>query len=121
NKRWLAEVATYKGAKLITYHNSWPNFVRHFGFNVVGYVEPKPGVPPSPSHTFELVNLMKAQHIKVIAMEPYFDMKTPASIAEKSGAKAVVIYPSVGGGKSGTDDYISLIDTNLNIIINALK
>src|ERR1041384_3604787 len=70
NKRWLAAMAPYKGAKIVTYHNSWPNFARHFGLNVVGYVEPKPGVPPSPSHTFELIKLMKAQHVKVICMEP---------------------------------------------------
>ena len=121
NKRWVAEFAPYRGSKIITYHNSWPNFAKHFGLNVVGYVEPKPGVPPSPSHTFELIQLMKAQKVKVIAMEPYFDTKTPQSIAEQTGAKVVILYPSVGGAKSGTDDYFQTIDTNLRNLINALK
>jgi ABC-type Zn uptake system ZnuABC Zn-binding protein ZnuA len=121
NKRWMAEVAPYRGAKMVTYHNSWPNFAKHFGFNVVGYVEPKPGVPPSPSHTFELINLMKAQKVKVIGMEPYFDTKTPQSIANQTGAKVVILYPSVGGAKTGTDDYFQTIDTNLRNLINALK
>ena len=121
NKRWMAMFAPYRGSKIVTYHNSWPNFARHFGLNVVGYVEPKPGVPPSPSHTFELIQLMKAQKVKVIAMEPYFDTKTPQSIANQTGAKVVILYPSVGGGKTGTDDYFQTIDTNLRNLINALK
>lgn len=121
NKRWMAEFAPYRGSKIVTYHNSWPNFAKHFGLNVVGYVEPKPGVPPSPSHTFELIQLMKAQQVKVIAMEPYFDVKTPNSVAAQTGAKVVILYPSVGGAKSGTDDYFRTIDTNLRNLINALK
>ncbi|MEO6486393.1 MAG: metal ABC transporter substrate-binding protein, partial [Thermoanaerobaculia bacterium] len=113
NKRWTAALAPYRGAKIVTYHNSWPNFARRFGLNVVGYVEPKPGVPPSPSHTFDLINMMKQQKVKVILMEPYFDHKTPQSIAERTGARLLVIYPSVGGAKSGTDDYFQLFDTNI--------
>ena len=121
NKRWLAAMAPYRGAKVVTYHRSWPNFARHFGLDVVDYVEPKPGVPPSPSHTFELINLMKAQHVKAILMEPYFDAKTPQSIAERTGAKLVVLYPSVGGAKSGTDDYFQLFDTNVANLVKALQ
>jgi zinc/manganese transport system substrate-binding protein len=121
NKRWMAEIAPYRGSKIITYHNSWPNFAKHFSLNIAGYVEPKPGVPPSPSHTFELIQLMKAQHIKVIAMEPYFDTKTPQSIANQTGGKVVILYPSVGGAKTGTDDYFQTIETDLQSLINALK
>jgi zinc/manganese transport system substrate-binding protein len=121
NKRWTAQLAPFKGAKVITYHNSWPNFARRYGLNVVGYVEPKPGVPPSPSHTFELINLIKDQKVKAILMEPYFDAKTPQSIAEKSGSTLVIMYPSVGGAKSGTDDYFQLFDTNIANLVKALK
>jgi zinc/manganese transport system substrate-binding protein len=121
NKRWLAQMAPFRGAKIVTYHNSWPNFAKHFGLDVIGYVEPKPGVPPSPSHSFELVNLMKAQGVKVIAMEPYFDTKTPQFIADKTGARVVILYPSVGGTKTGTDDYFQLFDTNIANLAKALK
>jgi zinc/manganese transport system substrate-binding protein len=121
NKRWTAQLAPYKGAKIITYHNSWPNFMRRYGLDVIDYVEPKPGVPPSPSHTFDLIRLMKEQKVKAIVMEPYFDSKTPQSIAERTGAKLVVLYPSVGGAKSGTDDYFSLFDTNIANLIKALN
>ena len=121
NKRWTAMLAPFKGAKIVTYHNSWPNFMRRYGLNVVSYVEPKPGVPPSPSHLFQLISTMKEQKVKVITMEPYFDHKTPQSVADRTGAQLIVLYPSVGGGKTGTDDYFQTIDTNLRNLINALK
>src|SRR5438445_4571555 len=92
NKRWVAEMAPYRGAKIVTYHPSWPNFARHFGLQVAGTVEPKPGIPPSPSHTLEIINLIKDQKIKVILMEPYFDRKTPDFMAEKTGTHVVVMY-----------------------------
>jgi zinc/manganese transport system substrate-binding protein len=121
NKRWTAALAPYRGAKIVTYHNSWPNFTRRYGLNVVGYIEPKPGVPPSPSHVFNLIRKMKDEKVKVIVMEPYFDHKTPRSIGERTGAQVVVLYPSVGGAKSGTDDYISLMNRNVAELVKALR
>jgi zinc/manganese transport system substrate-binding protein len=120
NKRWMAQLAPYRGAKIVTYHNSWPNFVRHFGLEVIDHVEPKPGIPPSPSHTLELINTIKAQKVKAIVMEPYFDRKTPQSVAEKTGAKVVVLYPSVGG-KEGLDDYFKLFDYDVAELVKALR
>ncbi len=120
DKRWRAMLAPYKGAKIVTYHNSWPNFTKHFGLNVVGFVEPKPGIPPSPSHTLDLINMMKEQKVKVILMEPYFDRKTPEFIAQRTGAQVVVMYPSVGGAP-GIDDYLKLFDRNIADLIKALK
>lgn len=120
NKRWTAALAPYRGAKIVTYHRSWPNFTRRYGLNVIGYVEPKPGVPPSPSHTFELIKLMKAEKVKVILVEPFFDHKTPNSIAERTGAKVLVMYPSVGGTPA-IDDYFKLFDRNVAELVKALK
>jgi ABC-type Zn uptake system ZnuABC Zn-binding protein ZnuA len=120
NKRWVAMMTPYRNAKVITYHNSWPNFAKHFGLNVVEHVEPKPGIPPSPSHTLDLIQLIKRDGVKVILMEPYFDSKTPVSIAEQTGAKVVVLYPSVGG-KPGLDDYFKLFDYDINELVKALK
>lgn len=120
NKRWTAMLAPYRGAKIVTYHNSWPNFVRRYGLNVVGYVEPKPGVPPSPSHTFALINLMKKQGVKAILVEPYFDLKTPQAIAGRTGAEVLVFYPSVGA-KPELDDYFKLFDRNVSELIRVLR
>jgi zinc/manganese transport system substrate-binding protein len=119
-KRWDAAMLPYKGTKIVTYHRSWPNFVDRFGLDVIGYVEPKPGIPPSPSHTLELVDEMKRQGVKLIMVEPYFDLKTPQAIATQVGGKVLVLAPSVGGVKEATD-YIKLFDYDVNLVVTALK
>ena len=119
-KRWDATMAPYKGTKLVTYHRSWPNFMEHFGLDVMGYVEPKPGIPPSPSHTLELIEDMKRQGVKIIAVEPYFDLKTPQAIANQVNGTVLVLAPSVGGAKEVTD-YIQLFDYDVNLLSGALK
>jgi ABC-type Zn uptake system ZnuABC Zn-binding protein ZnuA len=117
-KVWEQKVAPYRGRKVVTYHRSWPNFAERFGLNVVGYVEPKPGIPPSPSHTLELINMMRRENIKLILVEPYFDLKTPNAVARESGAEVVVLLPSVGGEKEVTD-YFKLFEYDINLLVAA--
>jgi zinc/manganese transport system substrate-binding protein len=119
-KRWDAMVAPYRGLKIVTYHRSWPNFAERFGFEVVGYVEPRPGIPPSPSHTLELIQEVKRLGVKILLVEPYFDLKTPQSIGRETGAKVLVMTPSVGGVPEVTD-YIKLFDYDLNLLLSAIK
>ena len=118
--RWKATLAPYKGTRIVTYHRSWPNFVEAFGLDVIGYVEPKPGIPPSPAHTLQLMHEMKSQGIKLILVEPYFDLKTPNAIARDTGATVLVMPPSVGGVKEATD-YITLFDYDVNLLVSTLK
>jgi len=121
-KRWTAAMAPYKGTEIVTYHRSWPNFVETFGLSVVGYVEPKPGIPPSPSHTFELTQQMKKDNVKIIIIEPYFDSKTPNAIGRDTGAQVVTLAPSVGGAKgANVNDYLALFDYNVNTLVAAFK
>src|SRR5262249_21002494 len=120
DKRWQAQMAPYKGTKIVTYYRSWPNFADHFGLDVMGYVEPRPGIPPSPSHTLELIKAMKDQNVKIIMVEPYFDLKTPNSIARETGAKVLMLPPSVGGVKEVTD-YVKLFDYDVRQIADAIK
>jgi zinc/manganese transport system substrate-binding protein len=119
-KKWDAMMAPYKGTKIVTYHRSWPNFMERFGLDVMGYVEPKPGIPPSPSHTLELIDEMKKQNAKLIVVEPYFDLKTPQAITNQLGGKVLVLAPSVGGTKEATD-YIQLFEYDVNTLAAALK
>src|SRR5467141_2998031 len=113
DQRWLAEMKPYEGRKIVTYHRSWPNFAEHFHLNVVGYVEPRPGIPPSPQHTVELIQQMKRDNVKVIVVEPYFDLKTPNAVARETGGKVLVLPPSVGGEKEITD-YFKLFDYDIS-------
>ena len=119
-KRWEGMIAPYKGLKIVTYHNSWPNFCERFSLQVVGYVEPRPGIPPSPSHTIELIQEMKRLGVKILLVEPYFDLKTPQSVARETGAKVLVMSPSVGGVKEVTD-YIKVFDYDLDLLVAAIK
>src|SRR3989475_7408172 len=73
-KRWVAIMAPYKGTKVVADHLSFPHFAERFGLGVVGYVEPKPGIPPTPQHTLDLLNDMKRMKVKLVLVEPYFDL-----------------------------------------------
>jgi zinc/manganese transport system substrate-binding protein len=120
DKEWMARMAPYVGTKVVTFHDSWPNFAKHFKIDVRGHIEPKPGIPPSPSHTLEIINLMKLEKIPIIIVEPYFDTKTPNFIASKTGAKVLKFYPSVGG-RPDIKDYFTLFDFDVNTLVDALK
>ena len=119
-KGWEAKMAPYRGRKVITYHRSWPNFCEHFGLEVVDYVEPKPGIPPSPVHTLEVINTMKREGIKLILVEPYFDLRAPNKIAQDVGGQVAVLLPSVGGVKQVTD-YFQLFDYDINLLVSLFE
>ena len=119
-KRWLVQMAPYKGTKVVTYHRSFPNFAERFGLDIIGYVEPKPGIPPTPQHTLDLINEMKRQNVKLVLVEPYFDLKTPNAIGRDTGAQVLMMPPSVGGTKEVTD-YFKLFDYDINLLVNAIK
>jgi len=119
-KRWLAEMAPYKGTKVVTYHRSFPNFAERFGLSIIGYVEPRPGIPPTPQHTLDLINEMKRQNVKLVLVEPYFDLKTPNAIGRETGAQVLVMPPSVGGVKE-VGDYFKLFDYDVNLVVEAIK
>ena len=119
-KRWLAMMAPYKGVKVATYHRSFSNFADRFGLDVMGYVEPRPGIPPSPQHTLDLITEMKRQNVKLVLVEPYFDLRTPNAVGRGTGAEVLVMPPSVGGVKEVTD-YFKLFDYDINLLITALR
>ena len=119
-QRWLAAMAPYKGLKIVTYHRSYTNLADRFGLEVIGYVEPRPGIPPTPQHTLDLISEMKRQNVKIVMVEPYFDLKTPNAIGRSTGAQVLVVPPSVGGVKEASD-YFKLFDYDVNLIVNAVK
>lgn len=114
-QKWDAEMAPFRGRKVVTYHNSFSNFAKHFHLIVIGYVEPRPGIPPTPSHTLDLIGLMKRENCKLVLVEPYFDMKTPNSVGAATGAKVEVYLPSVGGEKQVTN-YFQLFDYDIDLL-----
>ena len=119
-QQWDAMMAPYRGVKVVTYHRSWPNFAERFGLDVIGYVEPRPGIPPSPAHTRALIETMMQQQVKLLLVEPYFDVRTPNAIARQAGAQVVQLSPSVGGAPEATD-YFALFDHDLGLLANAIR
>lgn len=117
-QNWDNQMKAYRGRQVVTYHKSWPNFARHFGLDVIGYIEPRPGIPPTPGHTIELIQQMKRNNVKIIMVEPYFDLKTPNNIASSTGGKVLVMLPSVGGEKEVTD-YFKLFDYDIALLKKA--
>jgi zinc/manganese transport system substrate-binding protein len=119
-KRSDAAMAPYRGRKVVTYHRSWPNFCERFGLVVIDYIEPRPGIPPTPSHTLEVINTMKRDNVKIIMVEPYFDLRTPNAIAQAVGGTALVLLPSVGGVKEVTN-YFELFDYDIKLLTAAFE
>ena len=115
---WNARAAPVKGLHVVAYHNSWPYFARAFGLVVDEFLEPKPGIPPSPSHIASVIQLMQRDGTRIILMEPYFSRKVPDLVAAKAEGRVVELLPSVGGAK-GVDTYFDLFDTNLSRLLEA--
>ena len=118
-RTWRADLAKIKGQPVVAWHTSWRYFAEYTGMNIVGFMEPKPGVPPSPAHLAGLIQTMKQAGAKVIIMEPFYDKKTADFVAGKTGAKVLVLAPSVGGAK-GLDDYIRLMTSGIQQLAAAL-
>jgi zinc/manganese transport system substrate-binding protein len=107
--QWEKKAAGVRGMKVVTYHKSWSYVSKWLGLVEVGYVEPKPGIPPSPSHIAQLIGLMRRDQIKVILMESFYPRNTVNLVAEKAGAKALVM-PSDVGATPEIKDYPALVD-----------
>jgi ABC-type Zn uptake system ZnuABC Zn-binding protein ZnuA len=114
-REWQPIADRIKGKEIIAYHNSWPYFSNAFGVEIVGFIEPKPGIAPSPSHTAQLIAMAQERNIRVIGREPYFSDRTPKAIARDTGSTVVKMSTSVGGVKAAKD-YFSLFDALLALL-----
>ncbi|MGB5529993.1 MAG: metal ABC transporter substrate-binding protein [Ignavibacteriaceae bacterium] len=112
---WTTKISGIKQKNIITFHKSWTYFTDRFGLNVIGNVEPKPGIPPTPSHDAELIQQIKKGKIKIILMENYYSDSAPNHISESTGVKVVKV-PNAVFGIEGIDSYIKLIDYIVNQI-----
>ena len=119
-KAWMAELAPFRGAAIVTYHPTWRYFANRFGLKADTFLEPKPGIPPSPPHLAEVIAKMNADHIKVILVEPYQQRKAAEFVASNTAA-TVVEVTQFPGGLSGTESgYLALMDANVHAVATAL-
>ncbi|MGH7646222.1 MAG: metal ABC transporter substrate-binding protein [Gemmatimonadales bacterium] len=106
---WLKQAAVMRGQQMICYHKEWVYFSARFGLPCVEYVEPKPGIPPSPRHVQHVIELIRTQQIPVVFSPNYFDRNQIRQIAERTGATGVVV-PAQTGGAPGVDGYLDLVN-----------
>src|SRR5262249_30749736 len=116
--KWEARLSALKDVSIVAYHNSWPYFARRFRLDVVGFIQPKPGVPPSPSHLAAIVRDMRARDARIVVREPHEPERDVAFVAAKTGAQVVTLAASVGA-LPRADDYISLFDVNVEALASA--
>ncbi|MGZ5019299.1 MAG: metal ABC transporter substrate-binding protein [Chthoniobacterales bacterium] len=119
-QEWGTAMLPFKGQHVVAYHDSWPYFAHRFGVEIDVFLEPKPGIPPSPSHLAEVIQQMKAQKIKAVIVEPFHDRKIADKVANDTGAK-VVDFSQFPGGLPGTETYVKLIDKLVANLSAALK
>jgi zinc/manganese transport system substrate-binding protein len=118
--RWKATLAPFRGAGVVSYHDSWPYFYRAFGLVEAGIIEDRPGVPSSPQHVAGLIRKMSVERVKVILHESWYPRELSDVVAQRTGA-TVLGVPQTPGAIKGTDDYIAHIDHLVPAIANALR
>jgi ABC-type Zn uptake system ZnuABC Zn-binding protein ZnuA len=119
-REWEEQMRLLKGRQILTFHRSWTYFAAWLNLTVAGQVEPKPGVPPSPSHTAAMIDLARKNGIKAIIVEPFYDTSAADQIAAATGAKVIRLSTSAGGVKD-TGDYMATMDYNVSTLADALK
>jgi zinc/manganese transport system substrate-binding protein len=119
-KEWDGELAPYKGTEIVSYHKNLEYLSDWAGFEEVGFIEPKPGIPPTPSHVAELIKKMKSTDVKLVIASNYYPQKTGSLIADQTGAVFLSIPTSVGG-QDGINTYTDLFDVIASDITSALK
>lgn len=118
---WTARLAPFRGTPIVTYHNTWRYFARRFGLRADTFLEPKPGIPPSPPHLRDVVAKMRAEGIRVVLVEPFQNRRNADWVAEHTGARVVEVCQFPGGIPGTEGDYIALMDANVEAIAAALE
>jgi len=119
-KEWQAKMLPYKGTKIIAYHNEWVYFEKRFGLEIVDFMEPKPGIPPTPSQLVKVIKEVKDNNIKVIISSPYFTTSSSDVVAKQTGVKELTMATSVGAFPS-IKTYFDLFDYDIDHLTDVLK
>jgi ABC-type Zn uptake system ZnuABC Zn-binding protein ZnuA len=117
---WMGAMKPLRSTSIVTYHRNLSYFVQRFGIEVAGFVELKPGIPPSAKHLVDVVALIKSRGIQIIATQPFYDDRAPAMVAEKTGA-TVVVMPSSTDQVPGADTYLDLFEVMVKKLTAAAR
>jgi zinc/manganese transport system substrate-binding protein len=115
---WLKQAMPFRGKEVACYHKEWDYFSREYGLSCFDYIEPKPGIPPTPGHVLKIINEMRDKHIQVLLSTNYYDRNQVLEVARRTGAKAVIV-PSNTGGQAGIDSYFDLMSLWITELVRA--
>lgn len=119
-REWETIMAPFQGQQVVAYHNSWLYFGDRFGLKIDLFLEPKPGVPPTPRHLADVILKMKADHVHVILVDPYLNRRTAETVAARTGATVVDVAQFPGGAKGTEGGYLALMDYLVHSVAKAL-
>ena len=119
-KEWQVKMAPFKGAKIIAYHNEWVYFEKRFGLQIVDFMEPKPGIPPSPSQLVKVIKEVQSNNIKIIISSPYFTTSSSDVVSKQTGVKELTLATSTNAFPD-IKTYFDLFDYDIDKITEALK
>jgi zinc/manganese transport system substrate-binding protein len=119
-EEWTRKMAPYKGTAIIAYHNEWVYFEKRFGLNIVAFLEPKPGIPPTPSQLGKVIQTIRSEDISVLINSPYFSSKSPEVVARNTDTE-IVKLSTMTGGYEEIKTYFDLFDYNINRLVQAFK
>ena len=117
---WQKSLAPFKGAHITAYHNSWPYFAKRFDLQIDLFLQPKPGIPPTPAHLAKVITRMKEAKVNVVFHDPYVSRKTAESVAETTGATVVDVTQYPGGAKGSEGGYLQMMDYLVHAVARAL-
>lgn len=117
---WEQKMAPYRNTEVIAYHNEWVYFEQRFGLQIVDFLEPKPGIPPTPSQLVKIINEVKSRNIKLLINSPYYTSSSPDVVARNTDIK-IVQLATMTGGYDEIKDYFDLFDYDINKIVDALS
>ncbi len=118
---WQADLAAIRGKPVVAWHTSWRYFAEYNKMNIVAFMEPKPGVPPSPSHLYQVIQTVKRTGAKAIIMEPFYERKMADLVAKQTGITVLILPPSVGGIPRAVPDYIALMKYDVAKLADAVR
>jgi len=117
---WLAALLPYRGRVIVGDHDLWPYFARRYGLEILGYLEPSPGVPPATKHLQELIGRMKERDVNLILSAPYFDSRHARFVSQRTGAKVVAMAHQTAA-RPGADDYLAMLRDNVEQLLRTFK
>lgn len=117
---WMKKALPFRGKEMMAYHKNWAYFARDFGIHILGYIETKPGIPPTPKHVENTIQMIRDREVEVMLVASYFEKRSPLTIAQKTGIEALFLPLSVGAISEITDNF-KLVDYWIDHILRAVS